>query len=266
MQLRRAPNRADGAQARERRCPHRHRASLTEEKRGDGLERRSSTGIARERETSADDAAPCQREYCTTFSCRQGERADPFMGVPCVGRSHGQAGRSHGQTDRSHGQTAASHGQLVGAMVKLPQAMVKRLRAMVKCRIPAFAGRITKSLASSADPARVGEFRPFSAFSASNRQFHPACSGLPVRVFEFRSALGSKGGSDCRELRSTARKSPASHGQFGEPWSNRPSSGRFVPAPSEPSNPGSTTPSRKSSRVSRADWRSNSRASQRASE
>ena len=41
---------------------HRDDASSAAKKRGDGLERRSPTGIARERETCADDTAPCQRE------------------------------------------------------------------------------------------------------------------------------------------------------------------------------------------------------------
>ena len=48
-------------------------------------ERRSPTGIARERETSADDAAPWQREGCTTFESRRARpiaapatRAAPF--------------------------------------------------------------------------------------------------------------------------------------------------------------------------------------------
>ncbi len=94
------------------------------------------------------------------------------------------------------------------AMVKLPQAMVKLLRAMVNCRIPALAGRITKSLASSADPAPVGEFRPFPAW---NRQFRPACSGLriPKRSFEK------------KEQRFPG--TPVSGPEITrEPWSNRP--------------------------------------------
>ena len=66
----------DGALTSERRCSHRHRAPrsarhrtlLRGKRRGDGLEPppgelgRPPAGIARECETSADDAAPCQRE------------------------------------------------------------------------------------------------------------------------------------------------------------------------------------------------------------
>ncbi len=43
---------------------------LTEKERGDGLERRPLVGIARERETSTDDATPCQCEYRTLFQSR----------------------------------------------------------------------------------------------------------------------------------------------------------------------------------------------------
>ena len=43
----------------------RDRASPPEHKRGDGLERRPPAGIARERETSADDTALCQLEFRT---------------------------------------------------------------------------------------------------------------------------------------------------------------------------------------------------------
>ncbi len=60
----------------------RDRASPTAKKRGDGLERRSPTGIARERETCTNDAG-CQRESRTT-SCRRGERTDPIMWVPAA--------------------------------------------------------------------------------------------------------------------------------------------------------------------------------------
>ena len=61
----------------------RDRASPTAKKRGDGLERRSPTGIARERETCTNDAGPSQRESRTT-SCRRGERTDPIMWVPAA--------------------------------------------------------------------------------------------------------------------------------------------------------------------------------------
>ena len=51
---------------RERRCSHRHRGpSGPRKKHGDGLDRRSPTGIAREREISVDDTAPSQREFRT---------------------------------------------------------------------------------------------------------------------------------------------------------------------------------------------------------
>ena len=50
----------------------------TEKKRGDGLERRPLVGIAQERETSADDAAPDQRE-CRTLSDTRLTR--PFAGL-----------------------------------------------------------------------------------------------------------------------------------------------------------------------------------------
>ena len=61
----------------------RDRASPTAKKRGDGVERRSPTGIARERETCTNDAGPSQRESRTT-SCRRGERTDPIMWVPAA--------------------------------------------------------------------------------------------------------------------------------------------------------------------------------------
>ena len=46
------------------------RVRPTRKKRGDGLERRPPAGIAREREPSADDAAPCQLELRTLFQSR----------------------------------------------------------------------------------------------------------------------------------------------------------------------------------------------------
>ena len=68
---------ADGAEARGRlgapasrhRCATAQRDGVSPmaQKRGDGLERRPPAGIARERETSADDTGPCQRE-CRTPS------------------------------------------------------------------------------------------------------------------------------------------------------------------------------------------------------
>ena len=53
-----------------------------EQKRGDGLERRPPAGIARERETSADDAAPCQREFPTLAQPRMARllTAPPYPG------------------------------------------------------------------------------------------------------------------------------------------------------------------------------------------
>ena len=46
-----------------------------EKKRRDGLERRPPAGIARERETSADDVAPCQRGLRTL--------SQPLMAMAC---------------------------------------------------------------------------------------------------------------------------------------------------------------------------------------
>ena len=43
----------------------------TRKKRGDGLERRPPVGIARERETSSDDAAPCERTLRTPAAPEQ---------------------------------------------------------------------------------------------------------------------------------------------------------------------------------------------------
>ena len=57
---------------RDRRCSHRHRGSLHDKKRGDGLDRRPPASIARERETSADNAAPYRRE-ARTRPVRQAE-------------------------------------------------------------------------------------------------------------------------------------------------------------------------------------------------
>ena len=63
----------------------RNRVPPIVKKRGDGLERRPPAGIARERENSAYDTAPCQRECRTPPStgCRDGSplplpRAAPF--------------------------------------------------------------------------------------------------------------------------------------------------------------------------------------------
>ena len=89
LSLARAALRACGAEARERRAlvgtARRRRAGVrtadqvrwgtgggkrvvpSAKKRGDGLERRPPVGIARERETKADDAALCRRE-CRTLS------------------------------------------------------------------------------------------------------------------------------------------------------------------------------------------------------
>ena len=53
----------------------RDRASPTAKKRGDGLERRPPAGIARERETSADDSAPCQHEGRTLSQHRCRDRS-----------------------------------------------------------------------------------------------------------------------------------------------------------------------------------------------
>ena len=47
-----------------------------EKKRGDGLERRPPAGIARKRETSADDVAPCQRKFRTL--------SQPLMAMACL--------------------------------------------------------------------------------------------------------------------------------------------------------------------------------------
>ena len=91
MQSRRDANHADGAAGKgtavssDRHAARRaaKRVSPTEKKRGDGLERRPPAGIARERETSADDVAPCQGWGLRLFHDRRGVQADPIMGVCC---------------------------------------------------------------------------------------------------------------------------------------------------------------------------------------
>ena len=59
----------------------RNRVRPSEKKRGDGLERRPPAGIARERETSADDAAACWRE--SAFSSPSGYGA-PSNRIPKI--------------------------------------------------------------------------------------------------------------------------------------------------------------------------------------
>ncbi len=131
MESRRDADSRDGALARERRCSHRHRPAQRGEtayfpvprwrtsrhlphpaERHAGLERRPPAGLARERETSADDAAPCQREFPTLsqprmaqllttppypgaapFHDRRGVQASPIMGVSPRGGSTGDASR-----------------------------------------------------------------------------------------------------------------------------------------------------------------------------
>ena len=66
----------------------RDRASPTAKKRGDGLERRSPTGIARERETCTNDAG-CQRSK----SARTAWNAGPLASSPGGGRQTGTAAR-----------------------------------------------------------------------------------------------------------------------------------------------------------------------------
>ena len=53
-----------------------------EPERGDGLERRPLVGIARERETSVDGVAACQRECrATFFATSEGVQEDPLIEV-----------------------------------------------------------------------------------------------------------------------------------------------------------------------------------------
>ena len=76
------------------------------------LERRSLTGIARERETSADDTAPCQRE-CRTPSQHRMPRsltAPPTRGCASLDRSSQDSSQQAptGATLRRQGQRAAT--------------------------------------------------------------------------------------------------------------------------------------------------------------
>ncbi len=98
MKVRGDADNRDGALARERRCSRPQPGELAgtaarraarscianREKGGDGLERRPPAGIARERETRADDAAPCQRERRTTVF---------MMGAVCRRTDHGGLSR-----------------------------------------------------------------------------------------------------------------------------------------------------------------------------
>ncbi len=88
----------------------RNRVPPIVKKRGDGLERRPPAGIARERETSADDTAPCQCERLTPpstgcrdrlplpypgprlFHAKRGVQEDLIMGVSPGGARHQPAG------------------------------------------------------------------------------------------------------------------------------------------------------------------------------
>ena len=56
-----------------------------EQKGGDGLERRPLVGIARERETCANDAGPANVSGRTHISCGRGDQADPIMWFLPVG-------------------------------------------------------------------------------------------------------------------------------------------------------------------------------------
>ena len=66
-----------------------------EQKRGDGLERRPPVGIARERETNADDAAPYQRECRTLFQPRM---ARPLTAPPTRGSAFFMTGGVYRRT------------------------------------------------------------------------------------------------------------------------------------------------------------------------
>ena len=90
-----------GAPARERRSSPRHRGPpgretaycRTRRSGGDGLERRSPTGIARERETSPHDAAPCQRKWHTTSCCENAVAPSPHRAERRAGQGTPTSGR-----------------------------------------------------------------------------------------------------------------------------------------------------------------------------
>ena len=108
-----------------------------------------------------------------------------------------------------------------GRFQPMARAMVKWLRAMVKLPHSGACGPHHEESCvfggSGSGRRKSGLFRPGIGNSAPL-----------VRVFEFRSALSRKRSSDFRKLRSTARKSPASHGQTA------PSHGQFVGAMVKP--------------------------------
>ena len=123
------------------------------DKRQQELERRSPTGIARERETCTNDAGPSQRESRTT-SCRRGERTDPIMWVPAA------------QPPALHTRTAFQH------------------------RRETRAANGSKSWSAGLRPASRGSAKPAPMTPAANsdrRMLRPseaeidACSGHPSR-------------------------------------------------------------------------------------
>ncbi len=118
-------------------------------------------------------------------------------------------------------RTYAPHPGGPGAMVNSRRAMVKLAGAMVKVRIPALSPGILGNFRFPAGYGPSGENRPFSA---RIRVFRPVSPGVRLPSRSRREA-----GSDCRELRSAARTTASSNGQFDrshgqlalEQWSNR---------------------------------------------
>ena len=116
-------------------------------------------------------------------------------------------------------RTYAPHPGGPGAMVNSRRAMVK---AMVKVRIPALSPGILGNFRFPAGYGPSGENRPFSA---RIRVLRPVSPGVRLPSRSRREA-----GTDCRELRSAARTTASSNGQFDrshgqlalEQWSNRP--------------------------------------------
>ena len=148
------------------------------EKRGDGLERRPLVGIARERETSAGDAALFQREIRTLSGPRMAQPLNPMVqdqagiasrGVHADGRSHGQIATT---TDARH--TAANAGRSVNGI-----GSSSRTR---RCCVPQVRLRIPISPATVAAFCQRNQIRRFSVCGSVLRQDFGPESDVDVLV------------------------------------------------------------------------------------
>ena len=175
-------------------------------------ERRSPTGIARERETGAGDAALCQREGRSTFQSRrappsaapvtrgragfmtdEGVQADPIMGFPPGGGSTGDASRLNRPASRGSalrfGRNTPGPVLPVGAP---PSRALSAGRLTASRRSRGFHHRLLTAEVSEFVPATAPRVRALPPSGCAD----PRAARLPPQ-YKSRSRHGSR----CRMLR-----------------------------------------------------------------